>query len=125
MAQPHIRDAPPPVQQPQQPPPQQQYPAERHLEEPPAAAGAAQEADAAAPDAAAAAAAAAAAGEEPPCWVPDVMRCRWRRAPAQRRLLPRLRANLRAMAVAALILASEWAGRMSRRGQQTDGGLGC
>ncbi len=33
------------------------------------------------------------------------MRCRWRRDPAQRALLPRLRANLRAMAMLALILA--------------------
>lgn len=32
------------------------------------------------------------------------MRCRWRRDPAQRRLLPRLRANLGAMALAALII---------------------
>lgn len=37
--------------------------------------------------------------------MPDVMACRWRRAPDQRRLMPRLRANSRAMAVAALILA--------------------
>lgn len=48
----------------------------------------------------------AGAGADPAeCWVPDVMRCRWRRDPAQRRLLPRLRANLRAMAMLALILA--------------------
>ncbi|KAL4437436.1 hypothetical protein ABPG75_004575 [Micractinium tetrahymenae] len=39
------------------------------------------------------------------CWVPDVMRCRWRRDPEQRRLMPRLRANARAMAMLALILA--------------------
>lgn len=37
-------------------------------------------------------------------WVPDVMRCRWRCAPEQRRLVPRLRANVRAMAMAALVL---------------------
>ena len=37
------------------------------------------------------------------------MRCRWRRDPTQRRLMPRLRANLRAMTMLALILAG---GRM-------------
>jgi hypothetical protein len=53
------------------------------------------------PPAAAEEAAAAEAGG----WVPDVMQRRWRRDPAQRRLLPRLRANLRAMAMITAVLA--------------------
>ena len=56
--------------------------------------------DAAGPPPAEAEEAAAAGG-----WVPDVMRRRWRRDPAQRRLLPRLRANLRAMAMITAVLA--------------------
>lgn len=52
-----------------------------------------------------AAAAAAAEQQLGDCWVPDVMRCRWRRDPAQRRLLPRLKANLRSLALSALIIA--------------------
>jgi hypothetical protein len=51
-----------------------------------------------------AAAAAEEQGAAGGAWVPDVMRCRWRHAPEQRRLLPRLRANAQAMAMAALIL---------------------
>lgn len=49
--------------------------------------------------------AAAEAAAEPAAFVPDVMRCRWRRDAAQRRLLPRLRGNARAMGLAALVLA--------------------
>ncbi|EFN60184.1 hypothetical protein CHLNCDRAFT_133698 [Chlorella variabilis] len=77
--------------------------AQPHVREPAAAAGPPHAAPgpAAAPAPAAADADAAVGGG----WVPDVMACRWRRAPDQRRLMPRLRANSRAMAVAALILA--------------------
>lgn len=39
--------------------------------------------------------------------VPNVLQCAWERDSAQRRLLPRLRANLRAMAMIALISSGE------------------
>ncbi|PRW60537.1 hypothetical protein C2E21_1293 [Chlorella sorokiniana] len=82
-------------------------------DEAPAAAEGDAAGEAAAGEAPAAAAGAAAAApqeqqqqqQQQDWWVPDVMRCRWRRDPQQRRLLPRLRANLRAMALAAFIIA--------------------
>ena len=42
------------------------------------------------------------------------MRCRWRRDPSQRRLLPRLKAHVRATALAALVLSSVCAGELPR-----------
>ena len=96
MAQPHVREPPPLPAQP-----------------PGAAVGGA--GNQAPPAVAAAAAAAGGAGGGGPggaaaadaghSWVPDVMRCRWRHDPAQARLLPRLRANLRAMAILTVVLA--------------------
>lgn len=117
MAQPHIRDPPPgPAAADNGPAAEGDEAAGEEGDGAEAAAGDAAAAGAAGADAAgeeAAAAAAAAAGAVPGaveqqnaghCWVPDVMRCRWRRDPQQRRLLPRLRANLRAMALCALII---------------------
>ncbi|KAI3429895.1 hypothetical protein D9Q98_010206 [Chlorella vulgaris] len=87
--------------------------AQPHVREPPARQPVGLGQPAAAGAAAAAGDAAAAAPEMPADddgaggggWVPDVMRCRWRHDPQQRRLLPRLRANTRAMALAMLVLA--------------------
>ncbi|KAL4855121.1 hypothetical protein ACK3TF_004343 [Chlorella vulgaris] len=87
--------------------------AQPHVREPPARQPVGLGQPAAAGAAAAAGDAAAAAPEMPAAddgaggggWVPDVMRCRWRHDPQQRRLLPRLRANTRAMALAVLVLA--------------------
>lgn len=78
-----------------------------------------------------AAAAAGAPGQQPGqepegnCWVPDVMRCRWRRDPQQRRLLPRLRANLRAMALCALIIGGAQSACWLLKGHNLQLGRGC
>jgi hypothetical protein len=63
-----------------------------------------------APPAAAAAAAGGGAGgddDDAGALAPNVLRCAWTHDSAQRRLLPRLRANTRAMAMIALVTASE------------------
>lgn len=91
-----------------------------------AAEGGAAAAHAAAEDAAGAAPAGAAPGQQQQDgWVPDVMRCRWRRAPGQRRLLPRLRANLRAMALSALIIAGGVTSAQCAHSPSAEMGGGC
>ncbi|KAL4421914.1 hypothetical protein ABPG77_005198 [Micractinium sp. CCAP 211/92] len=104
MAQPHIREPLPAGAAHRAAPAAQRLGRAEGAQLAAAAAGAAQR-GAGGPAGADADADAGAGADRAECWVPDVMRCRWRRDPAQRALLPRLRANLRAMAMLALILA--------------------
>lgn len=55
-----------------------------------------------------------AAGEGPgderdaPVWTPNILACRWERRRGQRRLLPRLKANLRAMSLTLFVCSRRW-----------------